>query len=192
MALELITIRELLKDPQYREFFRKVPKLPDHITPDNKPWQLLVKKEGETHWRSKRFGTYAEAFAGFKKMLPVIQDAAINCPGYSFMPPIRNVRIKGKFVTVRGGGQRPYIKTLLWKPKITDDMSRHEWCPYCRRPSVFTFATTKPRSRGGFILTETEPTIRCIICGASDRIVNFKRPDLNQKWDPNRPKIYNL
>ena len=76
-TIEMITIRELLRDPQYREFFTKVPKLPDHYTEENQPWKLYIHKPGEAVWRSKKFGTYSEAFAGFKKMLPNIDNLAL-------------------------------------------------------------------------------------------------------------------
>lgn len=190
MSLELITIRELLRDPQYKAFFTKTPKLPDHYTPEMKPWKLLVQKENETHWRAKRFGTYREAFDGFKKMLPVITNAAINCPALTFMPPIRNVRVKGKFITVQGGHKRPYVRSIIWKPQISADMEQHFWCPHCRRPSIFKYASSSIRTNTGKLVTE--PTLRCVICGASDRIIDIRHPEKAQRWDLNRPKIYNL
>ena len=192
MTLEMITIRELLRDPRYKEFFTKPPILPDHYTPESLPWKLFVQKEGETVWRAKRFGTYRDAFDGFKKMLPVIQNAAINCPPLDFMPPIRNVRVKNKFITVRGGHKKPYIRSLVWKPQITDDMEQHSWCSHCRRPTIFRYSTPKERVLNGFVVPSPEPSLRCIICGASDRIVDLRRPENAQKWDANRPKIYNL
>jgi hypothetical protein len=189
MNLELITIRELLRDPKYREFFIKIPELPPHYTPEVKPWKLLVLKEGETKWRAKRYGTYREAFDGFKRMLPLITNAAINSPALTFMPPVRTVRVKGKFVVVRGK-QKPVIKSLVWKPQITSDMEPHIWCSHCRRPSIFKNVVVKPREVGGFAIPTVAPVMRCIICGASERIVDLRNPTNAQKWDPNRPKIY--
>lgn len=192
MTLELLTIRELLRDKQYKEYFLKVPKLPDFYTPDRLPWRLYVLKEGETKWRMKRFGTYTEAFTGFKTMLPKITNAAINCPSLSFMPPIRNVRLKGKYRVVQGGHKKQIIKTLVWKPAIDSDMEKHDWCPHCRRPTVFRWAATKARVYEGYTLPADEPAMRCMICGASERIVDLRNPLNAQKWDPNRPKIYEL
>lgn len=180
MQLELITLKELLRDPQYREFFTKVPKLPEHYTPDTRPWKLLIIKPGETVWRSKRFGTYQEAFVGLKKMMSVIDNAAINCPALGFMPPVRTVRIKGKFDR-RG---KPILKSLVWKPRLEAEMGDHHWCPHCRRPSIFKIASLKRSAVQG------EPMLRCMICGASERIVNLRSPQNNQGWDVNRPVVY--
>lgn len=190
MSLELITLKELLRDPQYRAFFTKVPKLPEHYTPENKPWKLMILKPGEHAWRSKQMGTYQEAFRALKKLMPDIENAAINCRPLTFMPPTRTVRIKGKFETVRGK-QKPVIKTIIWKPQITADMADHNWCGHCRRPSIFTMATTSAkRSASGFVSAPGGPAIRCVICGASDRIIDLRNPANHQQWDPNRPKIY--
>lgn len=192
MALELITIHELLRDRQYREFFLKIPELPPHYTPDKKPWRLMIQKRGEDRWRAKRFGTYKEAFDGFKQLRPIINNAAINSPALGFLPPIRNVRIKGKYRIVQGGHKKQVIKTLVWKPQIGADLEHHDWCSYCRRPSIFRYASNKPRSIDGFNVPADEPAMRCMICGASARIIDLRNPLHAQLWDPNRPKIYEL
>lgn len=181
MSLEMITIKELLRDPQYRTFFTKVPELPEHYTLDNKPWKLIVMKTGESKWRSKRMGTYQEAFAGLKKMLPMIDNAAINCPALGFRPPTRTVRIKGKFDS-RG---RQVIRTTLWIPQISGDMEPHNWCPHCRRPTIFRFAIMNNTRQ----FAASVPALRCTICGASDRIVNLRNPEAAQAWNTNLPKV---
>lgn len=187
--LELITIHELLKDKEYREFFLKTPVLPDHYGPENKPWKLIILKRGETQWRSKRFGTYKEAFTGLKTMLPSIINGAINCPPLDFMPPVKNFRVKDKFVG-NGHLRKPLIVSRVWKPRITDDMGEHNWCTYCRRPSIFRYAMLS-RSTAGYAPIAGEPEIRCIICGASSRLVNLRHPEQSaQKWDPTRPRLY--
>jgi hypothetical protein len=184
-----ITIRELLRDPQFKAYFVKVPKLPDHYTPDAEPWRLLVVKQGETRWRSKRFGTYQEAFAGFKKMLPSITDAAINCPGLSFMPPTRTVKLKGKFEVVKGI-QKPILRTLVWAPRLEADMAKHHWCGYCRRPTVFVNKGMPPRMLNGFTLPATRVAYRCNMCGATDELMDIRNPENNQQWDTSRPRFY--
>jgi len=188
MSLELISMNELLRDPTYRAYFLKAPALPSHYGPERLPWKLLVLKQGETVWRSKRFGTYQEAFEGFKRMRPHISNAAINCPSLDFMPPIRTFRVKGKTVKV-GNKVMPLMKSRVWTPQLTYDMADHNWCPYCRRPSIFRMALPAKRSVGGFII-EPIPAIRCIICGASESIVNLRQPEKAQSWDSNRPKVY--
>lgn len=189
--LELISIHELLRDRQYRECFLKPPTLPPHYGPDNKPWKLIVLKQGEHAWRSKRFGTYQEAFAGLKTMLPSIINGAINCPALDFMPPTKNYKVKGKFVGA-GTRRKPLIVTKVWKPQLTDDMADHDWCGYCRRPSIFRSAIlARPSRAGNYTAVAGEPEQRCIICGASVRINPLRHPELTaQRWDTNRPKVF--
>ena len=188
-ALELITMKELLRDPQYREYFRHVPELPPHYGPQTMPWKLMVLKEGESAWRSKRYPTYQQAFEGLKVMLSTSQNAAINCPALGFMPPLKNYKVKGKFVG-NGTHRKPLIITKVWTPRIEAEMEQHHWCPHCRRPSIFRFATLKRPPRDGFAYTAGEPVERCIICGASERIVDLRHPWNAQKWDDNRPKVH--
>lgn len=191
MEANLVTIRELLRDPQFREYFTKPPKLPDIYTPERMPWKLYVLKKGETKWRAKRFGTYKDAFEGFKKMLPLIENASINCPTLGFMPPIRNVRVKGKYRVVQGGHKKQVIKTIVWGLKGVQD-EEHHWCSHCRRPTIFRFATSRIMVKDGFTIPADEPAMRCVICGASERIVDLRNPLNAQRWDVNRPKIYEL
>lgn len=185
MSTELITIRELLSDPQYKAYFTQVPKLPAHYTVDNLPWKLMVLKPGEHAWRTKRFGTYPEAFAGFKRMLPTIENAAINCRPVGFLPPTYRVRVKGQFD--KKGKQ--LIAHRLWKPQITEDMATHNWCPHCRRPTVFIMAVLPPRHREGFDIPFSEPALRCGICGISERMVDLRHPENSQNWDVNRVRV---
>lgn len=185
--LELITIKELLRDKQYREYFLKPPTLPEHYTPDKLPWKLLILKKGETKWRSKRFGTYKEAFDALKTLLPTIENAAINCPALGFMPPMQTFRVRGK---IDPKTKKPKLVTKVWKPRLTSDMGDHHWCPYCRRPSIFRYATLARASSGGRIIPPGEPVLRCIICGASERVVDIRHPENAQGWDTKRPKVY--
>lgn len=186
---DMITLSELLKDPVYKKFFTTVPKLPDHYTRDSMPWKLMILKHGETQWRTKKFGTYAEAFRALKKLLPDIADATINCPGLGFQPPIRMAKVKGK-TDAKGN---PIIRAVVWKPQITSDMADHYWCAYCRRPTKFGYFEVHPamtKARVGRMGAHVDPSLmRCFICGASELINDLRRPERNQGWDVNRVKV---
>lgn len=179
MPVGMITVKELLADPQYKKFFTTVPKLPDHYTPDKLPWRLMVLKEGEKAWRSKRFGTYAEAFQGFKTMLPKINDAAINCPGLNFMPPVKHVRLKSS-------GK---VRSIIWQPRLTPDMLPHYWCGYCRRPTLFGNKATAAKMLNGYRMPASEVRYRCLTCGSSADLMDIRHPENNQRWDVNRPRL---
>ena len=184
-----LTIKELLKDEQYKKYILTVPKLPPHYK-GTKPWKLYVKLKGKDKWQAKRFETYKEMFIAFKKLLPKIEDAAFNCPALSFRPPIKNVRLKGQYTLVRGKKQ-PVFRSIIWRPKLDADHDKHTWCSYCRRPTIFkVLASRLATVNGGSIVTD--PKLRCSICGASEELVNMKHPEKEQAWDTNKPALYDI
>lgn len=189
-SLEMITIQELLRDKQYREYFLKAPKLPEHYNrPGMLPWKLYIQKPGETIWRAKRFSTYRDAFEALKKLMKsgTVGNAAINCPPLAFIPPVRNVRLKG---VIDKQTKKQAIQTIVWKPRIESDMADHLWCGHCRRPSIFRVAAVNiNRKDAKYILPVGEPALRCSICGASERVINLRNPLTAQRWDPTRPYI---
>lgn len=177
-----ITIRELLKDAEYAKYFRQVPVLPDHYRSESKPWCLYVQLKGTKTWKKKRYGTYAEAYKGLKKILPLAYDAAINCPGLGFRPPIKTVKPKG-------ATDRSQLRSMIWRPALGDDHAPHHWCSYCRRPTVWKVLAARLKTYSGSTLF-TEPRLRCTICSSSEVIVNLKHPEKEQGWDVNRPVLY--
>lgn len=186
----MITLEELLQDEDYKKFFLTVPKLPQHYR-GTEPWKLMILKEGEQQWRTKKFRTYTEAFKALKKLRPTIKDGLINCPGLDWQPPLKRYKVKGSFVRV-GRKQVPEIRVVAWKPMIEADLPAHNWCPYCRRPTVFGYFEVHPamtKQRVGRIGANVDPTLlRCGICGASEQLVNLRQPLNHQNWDPNRAK----
>lgn len=184
-----ITIRELLRDEEYKKYFLTVPKLPAHYK-GSKPWKLYILLKGSKVWKTKRFETYGDAVRAFKKLAPKMEDAAINCPALGFRPPIKPVKLKGKFDIVRGKKQVA-LRSRIWHPKLEADHERHEWCPYCRRPTVFKVLVARVRALHGSDML-SEPRYRCTICSASDVIVNLKNPEKEQAWDTNRAQLHEI
>lgn len=185
-----LTIRDLLKDEEYKKYFLTVPKLPDHYK-GTKPWKVLVKLKGSSQWRAKRVETYKEAVILLKKYLPKADDVVINCPALPFRPPIKNVRLKGQFDLVRGK-KTPAFRSVIWKPKLHSDHDRHYWCSYCRRPTVFKVLAARLHTINGGVPLITEPKLRCTICHSSENIVNIKHPEKEQAWDINKPPLYRI
>lgn len=147
----------------------------------------MVLKKNEAHWKGKRFGTYAEAFKALKRILPHIDDAAINSPALDFNPPLKSMRIKGQFLMV---GKKKVQKTKLvtWTPKLSPGDEEHNWCPHCRRPSTFEAVyqhSMMPRKKlGGVGIDPTQR--RCVICGIPDTMINLRKPMAHQRWDNNK------
>lgn len=188
----LMTIRELLADEEYKKYFMTIPHLPEHYTKDAQPWRLLVQLTGDPKWKSQRFGTYKEAYIKLKKLMPKVNNAAINSPGLGFMPPVRTVRVKGKVHDTGKLKGQPVLRTLVWKPQLTADMAQHHWCAHCRRPTIFADKGMPTRMLNGTRLPATRVAYRCTLCGTNAELMDIRKPELNQRWDVARPKVYEL
>lgn len=168
----MIPMSELIKDPVYRKFLETPPKTPkvtrDPTQQKSPPWVVYVQVENGGKWGKKEFWKYSEAFKFFRVwMKKGAHDATINNKRFPFDPPMRRVRIKGKFVLGSDGVERQATKEIPWKLKadIAVDYPDHHWCRYCRRPVVFKFFSKHKR------IGDCDPTVkRCVICGSSTRI----------------------
>ena len=176
----MLSIHDLLEDSRYKEYFCRVPKLPAHAksgAAETPAWVLYVRYHGESRWRKKECVTYPEAFKKLKMLIKRgrVADAAINCKRYSFAPPMRLVRIKGKYMVGTDGVRRQATKFVEWRASLpADEPDEHRWCPYCRRPTVFKWYSRHPAlSKLG---VDIDPSVRrCCICGASERISTYNR-----------------
>ena len=166
----VIPMSELVKDPVYKRYLQTKPELPG-VARSKKlalspPWVVYVQKEIGGPWRKKEFWKYSEAFKFMAKGLRKgWHDAALNCKRIGFEPPMRFVRIKGKYVVGSDNVRRQATKAVPWKVRLEPGDEDHNWCKYCRRPTVFKFYTKHKR------LGYVDPNVlRCCICGASSRI----------------------
>lgn len=166
----MITLRELLADDKYKEYFLKVPVLPD-IARTAPPWRLYVQREASASWARKDFETYREAFKRLKSLgISEIHDATIQSRAHAYYPPLRRVKIvRNGQVLIDPKTKKPLTRIIYWKAQLPGEESPHRWCPYCRRPTIFTwFMKHHAFPRG----TPMDPSQRrCTICGASERAV---------------------
>jgi hypothetical protein len=123
-------------------------------------------------------------------VLPKIQDAAINCPALGFAPPMRTVRVKGKFHTEGRLKGKPVVKTLVWKPRLEADHLQHHWCAHCRRPTIFVDKGMAAKLLNGYRMPATRVAYRCSLCGTNAELMDIRQPQRNQAWDLNRPRYY--
>jgi len=183
----MITIHELREDDRFEKYFTTVPEIPEHYYAEgHRPWRLLVLVKGEQKWRSQRVEYYDEALERLDKIMPKIANAAINNPGLNFMPPIRHFKVKNS-LDKRG---KPVIASRVWTPNLTADMDQHHWCGYCRRPTVFGYKALRPRMLNGYRLGASEIAHRCLLCGSSADLMDIRKPQMNQRWDVNRPRFF--
>jgi hypothetical protein len=184
----LITIHELLDDEKYAKYFNTVPVLPDHYYNDGvTPWRLMVNMKGEHGWRSKRFEAYDEALEALEMRMSRVANAAINCPAVNFMPPIRHARVKNR---LHPKTKKPLIVSRVWVPQLSGEMPQHHWCGYCRRPTIFGHKAMPAKMMGEFRVPPSSVAYRCTLCGSNADLMDIRRPELNQRWDTNRPAFY--
>lgn len=168
----VIPMSELIKDPTYKAFLQTKPKTPK-ISRDPKwvktpPWVVYVQREMGGKWGKKEFWKYSDAFKFFRTWMKAgCYDATIHNKRIPFEPPSRLARIRGKFVKGSDGKMRQATKFVYWRvpSALMADQPDHNWCLYCRRPTVFKFYSKHKR------LGAVDPTVkRCCICGASERV----------------------
>lgn len=160
----MITIHELLEDKAYKEFFLRRPAMPRVYGEQGKlPWRVYVQREADGRWAKKDLPTYREAFEFFKKWRDNMHDGAIASRPVAFAPPNKLVRVKGKYQVGSDGVNRQVTIPVIWKPKLPAEETFHEWCPYCRRPTIFKwFSSHHAFPKGEAFDTAAR---RCTICG---------------------------
>lgn len=170
----MITLPELLEDKVYRKFFTTPVRLPPQHPLAAPQWRVHVQRESDGRWGHKDFRKYSQAFKFLKPYLKTCHDATIQSRGIAYDPPTRWVRVTrgGKPILIpdpHSGEMVPKIKKIDWIPKLPEGEDQHVWCPYCRRPTVFTWFSKHHAfgSSGTF-----DPSLRrCTICGSSERLV---------------------
>lgn len=79
-----VTLTQLLRDPLYKQYFCRAPRLPRGTT-NGLPWQVWATVDGR--WATKRFCTYVDAFAMVKAKLKCYDDITITCRPLFWAPP---------------------------------------------------------------------------------------------------------
>ncbi len=172
----MIQMSELLKDKVYRGFLEREPRMPSDFYRNKRmqaspPWVVYVQREVEGKWGKREFWKYSKALKFLYRALELgVHDAALNNKRIPSPPPRKFVRIRGKYVVGSDGVKRQATKPIAWYPKLDGSDEQHEWCQFCRRPTVFKFYAKHKR------LTLIDRNVRrCCICGASERIAIPRR-----------------
>lgn len=139
---EQLTIRQFLKDPVFRKYFAKQPKLrPMQKMPGLKPWRLYVQKTEDGPWQRGDLTTYKSAFEHARGLLSDgVYDIALTSKAVPYWPPL--------------------VKGEPW----SDYPTSHDWCPYCRRPTVFWWFS-KHHALRQYSHYDLGQDKRCMICG---------------------------
>lgn len=150
---EQIRLKTLLKDDvYYRAWFLKPPKL--RVVHHTLPWRLFIQKEKDGRWAKVDLPSYAKALAAVRLKLPEVWDISVHCKPQSSNPPVLKISGKKVYNPIPEG---------------------HEWCGYCRRPTVFKVFGRHPNHK-----YRSEPSMRCTICGV--RLEFLKRLSISHNW----------
>jgi hypothetical protein len=171
----MMPIGELLEDKTFRKFFTSTP--PMYETQLNRDaWRIWVKPTADKPWRRKDVREYQR---GARFILSGLEngslyDAVLQSRGVSYKPPTRRLRVmhQGKpVIIVDGKGvAKPKINIIVWDTPaaLTQEYGRHDWCYYCRRPTVFGYFAYHHNFRGTLLESFYDgATRRCAVCGIS-------------------------
>jgi hypothetical protein len=142
-----IIFRELLEDKVFKAWFNRIPKTqppPSLHRPPKPAWVVYVQRERDGGWARARFHKYTEAHRYVSKHYKKVWDLALGCHRRDYGPPL---------IVVSQNGHK---RNALWRGVPEG----HQWCGYCRRPTVFRFFSFH-HSLGS--VADYEP--RCSICG---------------------------
>jgi hypothetical protein len=146
-----ITFAALLDDPVYEKWFEQPPLLDRELT----RWRVYAKLKRKDPWRKADFAKWTEAHAFVAAGWREWYDCALVCRNHPHRPPV-----------VRVGGKRHYHAPLLTIPN-------HQWCPYCRRPTVFAWFT----QHHAFTTISPLPwRKRCGVCGIAQEAIKRYQP----------------
>lgn len=172
---------DLLDTKAFKDFFRTKPKMPPHLA-NSKPWRVYVQKVERGGWAKKDFAHYSEA-ANFaiRLMREGVWDLAVHCRSVSFGPP-------GHWVNLTKGGKPVWLTGKDNKPILRDGQKvrkqkfvsmhippGHQWCPHCRRPTVFRWFRKHHAFPSNDPSVAFDPShLRCTICGIRESSVNWR------------------
>jgi hypothetical protein len=141
-----LTFRELLKDPIYKQWVTRVPNVypGDTVKPLWGVWiQMPDRKWIVLHPHPQSYiKTFNSLIRGLKEGA---LDGAISSTNRGWMPPRVSRKVAGK----------RQVSRYNMPPE-------HQWCPYCRRPTIFGYFT---RHHAIPFAVNVEHQ-RCRICGA--------------------------
>jgi hypothetical protein len=158
---EQATIRQLLENQRYRKWLKRVPKGSEVVCWSGRPWRVWVQRDQNGRWGFKDFEKYAPAYNFLVKQINAgAHDAALSSKVKPYPPPIAK-RVKQKVMVKK---QWVWLTKIIREvPRFPGMNSQHEWCPHCRRPTIFT-TFAKHHALTGRV--QHDPTQRrCAICG---------------------------
>lgn len=169
MRISPPTIFDLLDDPVYRAYMKRVPTAHFSLS-YGQPWQVWARTE-DGRWLTRKFDTYAAAWnvlVKYYRRRGEIGDIALVSRRLFYGPPgeWRKVKVKranktpvGQPLTFRYDIEERWYPTFAWDAGL-------EWCGRCRRPTTFRklWPDHHALRRQPCLSTDDDP-VRCTYCG---------------------------
>ena len=147
---EQLTMAQLLEDPLYAKWLSMIPKV-TWVTYGNRPWRVWVQRERNGKWARRDFKSYKKAYVFLIDHLEKWHDAALHSKVVPMQPPVVRDKTTKK--------KRYHI------PAFPGQNEHHQWCPHCRRPTIF--ASFSQHHAFNRTLKPAPNVRRCCICGMS-------------------------
>lgn len=174
MPADQITLKRLLKDPIYRKWFSTKP-----AQGAQGRWRVWFKETPTSPWEEKEFPSWKKGFKFVQANINNFYDMALANPSHAYSPPVviwkRTKNPKTEIITKH---RRHYVPPVAEDADRMIDNHKHAWCPYCRRPTIFTYFRrhhsyyTRVNFLGKPYDTNSQERI-CLICGV--RLVFIKK-----------------
>lgn len=167
----MLSIRELMNDPIYRAYMKKVP---PNTQPHNRTpaWRIWVQSDTRA-WLTKQ-GTYQELWPVFVRFLRNGNDVTLTNVRAFYAPPgewyLQKVRRPTPQDPKRIVVEDRWRQVFSWKDPFA------EWCGRCRRPVQFRPLFETHHALKRFPVVCDEDNVRCPICG----IRRAAQPSLDQ------------
>lgn len=156
----MLSMRDLMEDPAYRAYMKKVPPIPPNPNP---AWQIWVSQDNR--WLTGTFRTYQEVWPVFvKRYRERAGDPTITSRRTFYAPPGEWYKVKVKRSTPTPTGGTHYIEER-WRQTFTWPDAFAEWCGRCRRPVEFRPLFETHHALKRMPVVSDEDNIRCPICG---------------------------
>jgi len=178
------TMRELMKDPLYRAYMKRVPPAV-HANTNGEPWQIWV--ETPSHkWLTKTFATYPEVWSVFVKKFrdpAAARDVTITSRRVFYAPPgewyDQKVR-RPRRPTPDNPKTSHVVLEPRWRQLFTwPDIDLH-WCGRCRRPVNWLPLFENHHALRRQPTISPDDNFRCILCGI--RWVTTPSIDSMERW----------
>lgn len=157
------TIRQLMKDPAYREYMKRIPPRDDAFNQSDQ-WRLWVNVPGTNRWMTAQYATYRDVWPVFVRQLRDGNEPTITARRTFYAPPGEFYKVKVKLARPTPSGTTHRIEQR-WRQTFAWEDMRDEWCGRCRRPVRFQPLFETHHALKKFPVVCDEDNVRCPICG---------------------------